>query len=156
TTAGQYYKAGIPVTVTDGSLDLQFSDQGGDPYWVVNSLEIRPATTIIPVNFTAGPGAVTADGSTKDTITGTAAVPNGTILTITSRLGTIVTDSSSLYVGNQVVVNGGTFSFQISRPTTAGTPTFTASALDGTAQGSASNPAVLSYQAATTRRFDFN
>src|SRR5262249_2467085 len=79
TAAGQYYKAGIPVTVTDGSLDLQFSDQGGDPYWVVNSLEIRPATTIIPVNFTAGPGAVTADGSTKDTITGTAAVPNGTI-----------------------------------------------------------------------------
>jgi RHS repeat-associated protein len=154
--AGQFYEAVVPVTVSDGSLDLQFSDQGGDPYWVVNSLEIRPAATIIPVNFTSGLGPVTADGATIDTITGTAAVPDGTVLTISSTLGTMVTDSSSLYVGNQVVVNGGTFSFQIGRPTTGGTPTFTAAAFDGSAQGSTTNPAVLSYQTATTRRFDFN
>ena len=34
TGVNQFYQADIPVTVSDGSLDLQFSDQGGDPYWV--------------------------------------------------------------------------------------------------------------------------
>ena len=108
------------------------------------------------MSFTSGPGAVSADGLSIDTVNGTAAVPDGTLLNISSTLGTVVTDANSQYAGNQVVVNGGTFSFQISRPTSVGTPTFTATAVDGSAQGSTTNAAVLDYQAAATRRFDFN
>jgi autotransporter-associated beta strand protein len=156
TVAGQFFQAELPVTVTDGSLDLQFSDQSGDPYWVVNALEIRPMAAVIPVTFSSGPGAVGADGLTTDTVNGSAAVPNGTILTVSSSLGTIITDSSTPYAGSQVVVNGGVFSFQITRPTASGTPTLTVTAVDGSAQGSTTNAAVLSYQPAATRRFDFN
>ena len=47
TAAGQFYQNDVTVTVTDGSLDLQFSDQGGtDPNWVLNALQIRPANTV--------------------------------------------------------------------------------------------------------------
>src|SRR5262249_3040293 len=41
TPVGQFFVAEVPVTVTNGAIDLEFSDQGGDAYWVVNALTIR-------------------------------------------------------------------------------------------------------------------
>ena len=50
--------------------------------------------------------------------------PNGTLITVTSSLGTILTpDASSAYVGTQVAVSGGVISFQLQSPTKTGTPT---------------------------------
>ena len=37
---GQWALTSFTVTVTDGRLDLQFSDLGGDPYWVLNGLRV--------------------------------------------------------------------------------------------------------------------
>ena len=43
TAAGQFAQRGSDVTVgADRHLNLTIRDTGGDPYWVVNALEIRP------------------------------------------------------------------------------------------------------------------
>jgi hypothetical protein len=39
--AGQFFPRTFGVTVRDGQLNLGFRSTGGDPYWVVNAVEIR-------------------------------------------------------------------------------------------------------------------
>jgi hypothetical protein len=164
TPAGSFFQTLVPVTVTDGSLNLEFSDLGGgDPNWVVNGIEIRPTAAVNPIFFTTGPGLVSADGVTTDTITGATSLPAGSVVTVTTSLGTITTDTNAAYLGTQatVVAGGGiggapnSFTFQVLRPAVAGTPTFTATSVDGSALGTATNASVLSYQLAPVRRFDF-
>src|SRR5205807_672621 len=74
-----------------------------------------------------------------------------------TSLGTVITaDADPNFAGTQVVVSGGTFTFQVQSPLYAATPTLSALAVDGNAAGSAANPATLTYTIAATRRFDFN
>jgi hypothetical protein len=47
------------------------------------------------------------------------------------------------------------FSFQVLRSSTNGTPTFTATSIDGSALGTSTSSSLLSYQLAPVRRFDF-
>jgi predicted outer membrane repeat protein len=156
TMAGQFAVSAFQATVSSGQLSLQFSDavsKGGQ--WVLNGLVIQPIPGTI--SFTSGPGSVAADGTTVDTINGTAPLPDGSLITVSTSMGTIVSaDADTHYAGTQVVVNGGAFSFQIQRPFAIGTPTFTAVANNGAAQGSATNPAILNYTELPARRFDFN
>src|SRR5262249_23130993 len=154
---GQFSVRSFPVTVSAGSLQLDIRDLGGvNPTWVINALMIQPLSTVIPIRL-SGPGSVPADGATVDTITGQApGEPDGTLLTVTSSLGTILTDTNIFYSGSQVVVNQGHFDFQIKRPTGADVPTLTATAIDGTAFGTAMIASVLNYSLPTMRRFDFN
>ena len=77
-----------------------------------------------------------ADGSTVDTIQGSGA-PANMLVTVTSTLGTILTDDSPGYAGAQVQADGtGTFFFQLRRPAGAGIPTFTAQSVNGQENGS--------------------
>src|SRR5262249_11061250 len=43
TTANQWAHQAFTITVSDGSLNLEVADMGGDSFWVINGLEIRPA-----------------------------------------------------------------------------------------------------------------
>jgi hypothetical protein len=53
-TAANQFKAitVTGVTVGDGILDIQIANLGGDPYWVINGIEVAESTTNVP----AGPG----------------------------------------------------------------------------------------------------
>ena len=51
---------------TGGVLVLRFSDAGGDPYWDVNSLEIRPVAAVSSLLLTGPGGSLAADGLTTD------------------------------------------------------------------------------------------
>ncbi len=154
------------VTVSNGQLDLTFSHNDGsfnDPHWVINGIEIRNASTVgafTPSNV----GSVPADGSTLTTITATAplTLPNGSLVTVSSTQGTIITaDASSGMAGTQVAVVAGSVSFQIKSPLTAGTPTVDFRAIDGSAHTAVTNSAFLTFTvpgggAGVARRFDFN
>lgn len=61
------------VTVTGGSLSLEFSDGGGsDPTWVLNSLVITPTSTVTPIPNACDRAQFIADVTVKD---GTAFAP---------------------------------------------------------------------------------
>jgi fibronectin-binding autotransporter adhesin len=108
TAAGQFVSRTVPVLVTDNTLDLTFSTTGGDPYWLVNSLELRPvqgrflAMGVGPTGMFDPSISHQADGTTVDTLTvfGTVA---GQTYTVATTLGTILTaDANSNYAGIQV------------------------------------------------------
>src|SRR5262249_18008915 len=138
-------------------LALQFVDTGGvDPNFVLNALDVRPTSVVLPM--TINPiGAVQADGLTIDTYTATVGgvgVPDGTLITLATPLGTLLADQSALYAGVQRVVVGNAFAFQVLRPSGIGTgsATITANEVSGLAQGSL----VQTYTFAAVRRLDFN
>jgi hypothetical protein len=109
-----------------------------------------------PITF-SGPTVVEADGLTVDTIIGHTTLLPGTLVTITSSMGTLLTDASQEHTGFQAVVSGqGLFFIDIRRPLAAGIPTLTAQAIDAPGEGTASDPNVLAYVLAGLRRFDFN
>ena len=99
-------------------------------------------------------GAVTADGSSTATITGTGATPNS-LVTVSTTLGTITTaDASATYTGLQVQANSsGNFSFTLQAPLNLNNVTATLSAVEvsGATAGSGSQ----SFTAVSTARFDF-
>ncbi|TXT34569.1 MAG: hypothetical protein FD138_1644, partial [Planctomycetota bacterium] len=171
TTAGQSFHNTFSVSVgNSGLLSLEFLDAGGDPTWVANGVEIRGASQVKTATFSSALGGVTADGSTADTITVNLTNPvtglpftltANTLFTLSSSLGTIVSaDASAEYMGTQVLAMSGSssFTFQVQRPSTVGTPTFTATAIDGSAYGTGAdtNGTALNYTAPAFRRFDFN
>ena len=135
---------------SSGQLDLEFSDQGGDPYWFVNGVEIwqQPATLTLTRHRRA---TTMRTGSTEDTFTVTGGA-SGTLVTVSSTLGTILTDASPEYAGYQVAERAA--------PSNCGTrrcrarPTLTATAVDGSA-GLAS-AVTQPYTAPAARRYDFN
>ncbi|MHC4876591.1 MAG: cadherin-like domain-containing protein, partial [Planctomycetota bacterium] len=147
------------ATVNGGRLDLTFSqhdNQFGDPHWTVSGLEIRPAGG--PLGFVPQSiGSVNADGTTSSTITATTPAPDGTLVTVSSSLGTITAiDASPGFDGVQVAVAGGQVQFDVTSPTKAGTPTIEFRSLDGEHQASASGAALLEFVTPVIRRFDFN
>jgi hypothetical protein len=139
TAAGQFATRTFTFTVpgpANGQLGLQILDLGGNIFWVINSLDIRPLASVVPVSFTSGPGTVGADGLTVDTVNGTTNMPDGALLTVSSNLGTVVgSDADPNYAGVQVVVTGHNFSFNVQRPALSGIPTLSATTPHGLGPG---------------------
>ncbi|MCA9176491.1 MAG: hypothetical protein KDB14_18515, partial [Planctomycetales bacterium] len=155
TLAGEFYQGLVPITVGPaGLIDIEIDDLAGDPYWRLNGLEIVPAAQVADLQFSTSGGSQIADGVTIDTITGTTSLPDGTLLSVTTDLGQIVSDASPSYQGHQVIVTGGTFSFDVQRPFNSGTPLFSVWAVDGSGVGSSAG--AISYVDAPEIRFDFN
>jgi fibronectin type 3 domain-containing protein len=164
TAAGQFINRSFTVTVTgtvNGQLALHLVDGGGDPYTVINALDIRPASTYGTITLT-GSGTVTADGSSLTTITGHSSLPAGSLVTVTTSIGTIITaDADPNYAGTQVLTAAdGSFTFTIQSSYASGTPTLTADSvvtatLGAATSGPVSDPTVLTYLPAVARRFNF-
>jgi hypothetical protein len=116
-----------------GELVLRFSDEGGDSFWTVNALEIRPTdpdasnpagfptaddapkVEEVGVGITLGSGDSYADGSTIDTVTVTVTAdatprPVGTanpvyLYTLSTTAGEIMAaDADPNYAGIQVAI----------------------------------------------------
>ena len=148
--AGTWGQAAFAVVVTDGRLELQFSDLGGDRVWLVNGLEIRRMSDLSPITYTHITGPVVAPDGLAHAITGTASTGAGvlrnTMLTLTCSLGTMTSDASAQYAGTQVLTDAdGVFSFDIVTPAIAGTPRLTFQAIDGSARASQVNAAELDF-----------
>jgi hypothetical protein len=150
TVGGQYRHVTFPITVTGGNVLLEFSATLSPLIWRAASLEIRSAAGTVSVTGPAGP--VAGDGTT-DVYTVTGGTPNATY-TITNTLGTISTvDADTRFAGVQVVADGaGSFTFQVARPITNGTNSFTVTEVTGARTGSFAT----TYSVAGTRQFDFN
>jgi hypothetical protein len=151
---GQVVVRNFTVTVgADGHLPLQFLDLGGsDPYWVVNGLDVRPASAVLPLTLTGPGGTLGADGSTVDWFSVTA--PAGAEITLATSLGTLVglADADPVYAGLQVIGTGGPIRFGVLRPTGAGVAVITAEDVTGAAAGSFSQ----TYSAGQSRLLDMN
>lgn len=153
--AGKFAHVTYTATVTDGQLNIRFAEKGGDPYWVLNGILVRP-TSSVGTLMLAGPiGCSEADGTTADTYTVAGAPPNATILLGTSR-GTFVgagTTSYSPYSAQVQADGNGAFTFQLRRATRAESPvTITAKDEWGRIKGSWQR----TFLVPEVRRFDFN
>lgn len=153
---GEFTAETYAVTVADGQLNLTLADNGGtDPNWVINGLVILHATDVGSIAMATKP-VLQADGMTIDTYTGkTAGLPDGSLITMTTTMGTILSDDSSLYKGYQVTVTNNAFSVLIRRPSgigATGKGIITAREVEGKAFGSLQQR----YAVPSTRRFDFN
>lgn len=174
TLGGKWTATGFAIPVLDGSLNLEFSSlsvPAVNPTWLVNGIEIHPAADVqgkilLAADSVNGPAAP-ADGTTTRTIRGATNLLAGSVISVTSSLGTITTaDVSAAYTGIQVqVIAGGgfggkanSFTFTIKAPTTAviPTPKLTALEVAGKEQTSVTDTAVLTFTPVTTWRFDFN
>jgi len=155
TSLGQFAVRGFSVAVSDGRLDLEFTDQGGtNADWVINGVVIRPWSVAQSSLAIAGPGVpLSGDGVTLSTFSGSGATPS-TLITVATSMGTVVgADASSLYQGFQVQADGsGQFAIVIQAPPSVGTATITAEALEGVGRATL----LQNYGLATLRRFDFN
>ncbi len=158
---GNYIETTFNVTVSGGLLDLTFSHNDGNFYdrrWSVSGLEIVPLSAVLPITPTANFGAIDANGSTVTTIT--AAVPgaaNGTLITVSSSLGTITTpDANQSYLGTQVLVTNGSITFQLQSPTKSGTPTIDLHSINGLYHTTLASGAFLDFVIPSVRRLDFN
>lgn len=156
--AGQRQQINGTFTVAGGFATFTFSDAGGTaPNWVINGLEIRPVITVAPIIFTPNIGATPADGLTITPVRAITGLADGEQVTVTTSLGTIVTpDVNPTVDGIQVYVTGGQVLFDVLAPTIPGTPTFTATSLDGSHAGTISAASFVNYVIPTGRRFDFN
>lgn len=147
------------VTVTNGRLELTFNPGSGvsiNPSWVLNALQILPMAlvgSVTPINV----GTVPADGTTITAVDATSTLPVGTLVTVSSTLGTVTTpDADPTTAGVQVLVGvGGTISFDLQSPTLAGTPTVEWRTLDGTTDTTITSAAFLNFALTAIRRFDF-
>jgi len=81
--AGQIAGQSFVMLVTDGTLDLTFANTGGDPYWVVNGIEIRPGK-ILTFGSPAQPTKI-SDGISQTTFAGYNATP-GELVTVLARI----------------------------------------------------------------------
>ena len=132
TAAGQFVHKSFTATITNERLSLRLKDMGGDPFWMLHALEIRPALvvqntlTITRVNPT-GTGALAGDGVSIDTYQGQNATPNA-LLSVSATAGILTTsqDQDPNFSGIQVRANAsGQFFFQVQRPTAIGSVTST-------------------------------
>ena len=156
----EWFVTYVPDAAISGAptlLDLVFSDQGGDPFWVANAITIDSAKAFgaggrLNSFGTSNPSFLTADGVTQDTYQGVNASDSAEV-TVSTTLGTIVTaDVDPNVPGVQVLATGTTFRYVIQRPTGGGTGTITFQDLMSLQTGSID----VSYVVPPTRRFDFN
>jgi hypothetical protein len=154
TAAGQFvHRSFIAAPDAQGELVLRISDGGGDPYWTVNSIEVRPAYS--PFAVQAPGGSLQADGAAVDTFTIDDGdyTPNAwyTLSTTAGRIATL--DQDSRYAGVQVQAPAsGPFTFQTIRGTAAGTAEILVEEINGASRGAGTQVYVYAAQ----RRFDFN
>jgi hypothetical protein len=163
--AGQIVERTFMVFVPEGqNLALTFADLGGDPYWVVNGIEIRPGR-ILTFGSPETDAKLTADGVTQTTFTGYLATP-GALVTVDPQLDTqgdyrpegtvtIVSppDADPDVAGHQVRANEvGEFTYTIVHPSVAGTMRVMYAEVTG-AQASCFS---VDFVAPSVRRFDFN
>ena len=131
TAAGQYTDRTVTVTPNAaGKLQLAFSTTGA--MWAADALCVRPTVT---GGTLSGPsGSLTADGTSVNTFSESGLTP-GDVYTVSTTLGSVTTaDADSRYAGTQVIVSSsGTLSFQVQRPSSAGTATVTAQEVEGKA-----------------------
>ena len=129
TASGQYAHRSFPVTLTDGQLTLRFDDDGFDPFFSVNAIEV------LDTQLTH---ALTPDGS-GTTVSGSGATA-GSLVTVSTSLGSIASttvDADPNYAGVQVLANGGGgFTFDITAPAGSGTATITSEEVTGQGAGS--------------------
>ena len=152
----RWFHDGVHVTVVNGALRLEVSDQGGaTARWLLNSLEITPVAAN-QASAVSVPGLVTADGATIDTITGTGAANE--IYTVTIGAGEIVSaDSDSIYLGHQIqAALDGSFSVDIRRPTAAGLANLTIESIGGQGDVQLDQADDYSFYLAPVRKFDLN
>jgi hypothetical protein len=83
--AGEIATHSFVMLVTDETLDLTFADMGGDPYWVVNGIEIRPGK-ILTFGTPAQPTKI-SDGISQTTFSGYLATP-GKLVTVLAEIDT--------------------------------------------------------------------
>ena len=162
--ANQWLHNGFLVNVAGGALELGLADGGGtDPNWVLNGLEVRSSYAAIGFALEAGQTSPRpADGATLTRVNAAAAgLPDGALVTVSvaNGSGTIdvanFPDASPIYAGVQRPVAGGTFSFEVRSPLTAGAAQLKAVAVDGSGFGE--NAALLAFATpAGVRLFDFN
>jgi hypothetical protein len=164
TAAGQFAQRTFTVNVTgtvNGQLSLALSDLLGANLWALNSLDIRPTARVGAITLT-GPGDIVADNSTTATITGHSSLPAGSLVTVTSSLGSIVSaDADPNYDGVQVTTAAdGSFTFQVRGSWASGVPVLTATSIDQPGpvalSGAVSDASILRFTPAAVRRFDFN
>jgi hypothetical protein len=153
TNAASFTTATFVVTPnSSGTVELALSNTVGQPNWVINTLNVVPASSENGITITrSAPDtnplstAVPADGSTVDTYLGTVsagASAAGEIITIMSSAGTItgatnssdtfVADNNSTYGGVQAVVDStGHFEFTLQRPASGSSAVLTAQDVNG-------------------------
>ncbi len=151
--AGQYITVTFSVTITGTQLQLEIKRIGGDPFWAVNAIDIRTAP-IGTITLNASPPTITGDGMSTSTISGTSSLPQGSLVTVSTSLGTITTaDADPNYAGIQVMVGpGGAFSFTVQAPLVGGTATITAQEVTAAASGTTT----LTITPPTAFHFKFN
>jgi hypothetical protein len=143
-------------TADDGRLVLRFGDAGGDPYWTVAALEIRPAAAELAISGPAG--TPEADGNTVDSFEVGAVTP-GRLYTVSTSFGALVqadgsplADADPIYAGVQVIgPPSGAVTFGVRRPSTGGQATVVVEAVTGEARGATT----INYASPTLRRLDF-
>lgn len=127
TATGEFVHRSFPVSVTGNRLELRFDDDGGDPSFVVNAIEIlttQQTHTLTP-------------NATGATVSGGGATPNQ-LVTVDTTLGTIVSvDAAPEYAGVQVLSNAsGNFSFEIMQDPAGGNATISSEEVTGVGIGS--------------------
>ena len=129
TAAGQYAHRSFPVTLSDGQLTLRFDDDGFDPFFSINAIEVlgsQLAHTLTPEG-------------TGTTVIGSGATA-GSLVTVSTSLGSIAgttSDADPNHAGVQVIASpGGTFSFDITAPVVGGAATIISEEVTGRGIGS--------------------
>ena len=151
TLAGQFVHRVRPVTVSDGRLTLRLRDSGGDPYFVINSLEIFTGSNSLSLE---GPtGDLPADGMSIDTLMITGATPNA-LVTVEPQRGAVTTmDADANYAGVQLRADAqGEITFGLRRSTAPGPVAIYAEEVEGSAVGSTT----LQFVPPALMRFDFD
>jgi hypothetical protein len=154
TAAGQQvHRSFVAAPNAEGELVLRFSDSGGDPYWTVNAVEVRPTVAVLGVSRSGGNADQPADGATPDTFTVTGYTPDAWY-TVSTDMGQVTTaDGDPRYAGVQVQAPGaGLFQFTVQRGTGAGTANVRVEEVNGASRGSTTQ----TYVFAELRQFDFD
>lgn len=147
------------ATVVNGMIQFEFSDPVPNRRWSVNGLELRQTADVEAITLAGANNTVIADGMTVTAImTNLTGLAIGSTVTVSTSLGTITTvDTEPAIAGVQTVVGaGGVIDFAVQAPTVDGVPTFTVTAVDGSAIGEITDGVFLTYELPTVRRLDFN
>ncbi|MDF1564524.1 MAG: invasin domain 3-containing protein [Deltaproteobacteria bacterium] len=134
-----------PTTTGQALLDFTIGGQAASDTATVDFVPGTPSGTI---DLFPAPSAIPADGSSTSTITsGTItddngnAVADGTLVTVSTDLGTITTvDADAGLPGIQVATSGGVIVFVLRSQVGVGTANLQANSVTGTASGSATVP----------------
>ena len=154
-----FFETVFTVVVSGGQLDLTFSQNDnvfGDPHWMVNAISIRPTTLVNAISTAGNVGDVDANGTTSSALAFTTTAVDGTLLSVSSTLGTITTaDADPNTVGTQVLATGGMVNFDLLAGHKSGTPIIEIHSIDGVDRDTINDPAFLDFVVPISRQFDF-